>query len=259
MAVFLRYFGGAALYVVLELLVCGLLESWSAEHHTFLGLQLAHLHLLCQAVLRYGAFALGLAGLLIFFNVAPRILGKSSRTGQVPFWSFMIFWSVHAWNHTFVQLMYRKRKRRGIEAATEVISGWYLGSWFLDEVEAVGKEPWACVVDLTNEFGERAAVAEEDYYHLPTWDGQPPDEAMFEDIGKFISARANKSGPVVVHCAFGVGRSTCVLCAALVVAGKFANYADAFEAIKKKRPVARLNHKMRRALRRWQAKRDKGQ
>ena len=60
-----------------------------------------------------------------------------------------------------------------------MIPGWYLGGCFLDEVEGV-EGPWAGVVDLTNEFEERAEVAPEDYYNLPTWDGQPPDERRLE-------------------------------------------------------------------------------
>jgi hypothetical protein len=67
------------------------------------------------------------------------------------------------------------------------------------------EKEWACAVGFTHEFGERAVVAEEDYYRLPTWDVQPPDEAMFQDIGKLISACANKFGPTC-------GSSLCVRC-----------------------------------------------
>eukprot|EP00959_Pyramimonas_sp_CCMP1952_P443277 9280527-Pyramimonas_sp.AAC.1 len=59
-------------------------------------------------------------GSLILANFAPRILGKDSKTGAVPFWSKAVFWSAHLWNHYFVRVTYWKRKRRGIAAATEV-------------------------------------------------------------------------------------------------------------------------------------------
>eukprot|EP00965_Chrysotila_dentata_P250471 6209468-Pleurochrysis_carterae.AAC.5 len=56
----------------------------------------------------------------------------------------------------------------------------------------------------------------------------------------------------MVHCAHGKGRSTTVMAACLVRAGYYSTWLEAFEAIKKKRPVVSLNKKMRRALSAWQ-------
>jgi len=259
MGVFLRYYAAAAAALALDYGMsawfAGLSAAGSSGAEGAAPLELAHptLRLLGRAVLWYAAAALGLVGSLIYANVCPQALGKDPRTGRVPAWSHALFWSAHAWNYCFVRVTYWKRKRRGIAAATEVLDGWYLGGCFLDEVEGVAA-PWACVVDLTNEFDERGAVAPENYLNLPTWDGQPPDERRFDEVGAFVAARAGRGrGPVVVHCAFGVGRSTCVLCVALVVAGKFPTYQAAFAAIKAKR----LNPRMRAALERWQAKREK--
>jgi len=151
----------------------------------------------------------------------------------------------------------------GVPAATEVVPGWYLGGLFVDRVRLVdggddqAQDPdgkgltWAAIVDLTCEFAERGRCHPEDYYHLPTWDGCPPDHTRFAEVGRFLAKRAPR-GPVVVHCAYGVGRSTTVLCAALVVAGHFQHWEQALKHVAERRPIVHVNASMRRALDQFQ-------
>ena len=47
-----------------------------------------------------------------------------------------------------------------------------------------------------------------------------------------LCASRHLEGDVLVHCAHGKGRSTCVLCACLVRAGLFATWRDAFDAVR---------------------------
>lgn len=62
-----------------------------------------------------------------------------------------------------------------------------------------------------------------------------------------------KQGDVLIHCAHGRGRSTTTMCAALVKAGLFPTWQDAFEkGIKPGRSVCKLNKRMRDTLQMWQ-------
>ena len=78
----------------------------------------------------------------------------------------------------------------------------------------------------------------------------PPEK--IEEAATF-AVEARKKGDVLVHCAHGRGRSTTLMCAALVKAGLFATWEDAFEkGIKPGRSVCKLNRRMRNALAEWQ-------
>eukprot|EP00854_Cymbomonas_tetramitiformis_P012997 gene12997-15359_t len=198
---------------------------------------------------------LSLVALLMRFNLCKNLFRKSSSTGQIPLWSTLVFWSFHWTNFAFISVfgIFRSKGQK-VPAISQILDGWYLGGRNVTDLPA---GQWACVIDLTNEFNERASFAPGGYMNVPTWDGSPPDEKQFDLIGDFIAERAEKAGPVIVHCAYGVGRSTTVLCAALVIAGKFRHFEDAYNHIREKRPIVRLNFGMRSALERWQTNRDK--
>jgi len=57
--------------------------------------------------------------------------------------------------------------------------------------------------------------------------------------------------PVYIHCAHGHGRSSVVLCAALIRAGLAPDPRSAMELAKRGRPRARLNERQRTALDAW--------
>ena len=69
-----------------------------------------------------------------------------------------------------------------------------------------------------------------------------------------LTAQACRRGLVNVHCAHGRGRSTTVLAACLVRAGRASTWEEAFKLIHARRPVVKLNKKMRTALTEWQKK-----
>jgi protein-tyrosine phosphatase len=81
----------------------------------------------------------------------------------------------------------------------------------------------------------------------------PPSPAELEEAAVFASMAVD-DGDIMVHCAHGRGRSTTVMLACLVRAGVHPNWQSAFEAVRRLRPVCKLNSKMRKALTTWQAR-----
>ena len=92
----------------------------------------------------------------------------------------------------------------------------------------------------------------EAYMLVPCWDGVPPTPRDIERAARFATELCER-GDVMVHCAHGKGRSTCVMVACLVRAGLYPTWRDAFEAVRTKRQGVKLNSKMRNALDEWQS------
>ncbi|EJK63381.1 hypothetical protein THAOC_15960 [Thalassiosira oceanica] len=152
-------------------------------------------------------------------------------------------------------------KKVPVPVASEVQPGLWVGGVYSDRL---GKE-WAGVVDATSEFPERCRGSTKRYLCLPTWDGVPACPEDLEKAAEFIvEARENwnqlaKEGKVegephiLVHCAHGRGRSTTIMCAAMVRLGLYSNYEEALEkGIRPVRPVCKLNKMMRTSLSEWQ-------
>mmetsp|Transcript_35108 Transcript_35108/g.91096 ORF Transcript_35108/g.91096 Transcript_35108/m.91096 type:complete len:94 (+) Transcript_35108:735-1016(+) len=81
-----------------------------------------------------------------------------------------------------------------------------------------------------------------------TWSGVEEGKHCLP-VASLLSNRARESSHlIVVHCTFGVGRSTTFLLAALMWMKKSSNWEDLFSDIKKKRVVVRLNKEYKAAL-----------
>ena len=127
-----------------------------------------------------------------------------------------------------------------------------MGDWFGSlDVCPKGKngEPqkWAGVLDLTNEMPRLNPAAADGYLNIQCWDGTP---ARTVEIRQAVDQLQKwmKKGPVLIHCAFGKGRSA-TLCVALVLAvGKAKTVDDAIAFVKKSRPQIRINKIMRSVL-----------
>ena len=127
--------------------------------------------------------------------------------------------------------------------------GWWIGGKFGDRL----KKKWAVTIDLTCEFPEACREVTGEYLLLPCWDGVPPTPAQIEQAAQ-LAAEGYQRGDVMVHCAHGRGRSTTVLAACLVRDGRASTWEEAFKLIHARRPVVKLNKKMRTALTEWQKK-----
>lgn len=84
----------------------------------------------------------------------------------------------------------------------------------------------------------------------------PAVERVEEGVEWLLQQRA-AGRPVYVHCAHGHGRSTVVLCAALVASGHADTFQEAFDDVKALRPRVKLNYRQRRTLVEWAERRSK--
>mmetsp|Transcript_69019 Transcript_69019/g.173904 ORF Transcript_69019/g.173904 Transcript_69019/m.173904 type:complete len:254 (+) Transcript_69019:74-835(+) len=200
------------------------------------------------SLLAYLSLLNGIIAMLFRMEEGMELLGKEAATGRVPPWSYVLFVGFHFPTWLYTRLHGFQDKANGIAVADEVAQGWWLGGRYGNEL---GKT-WAGIVDLTCEFPELSKGKTSDaYLLLRCWDGVPPSPAQLEEATEF-AVRKRATGDILVHCAHGRGRSTTVMCACLVKQGLFKSWEDAFVAVKKKRPVVKLNSRMRQALTTWQ-------
>jgi protein-tyrosine phosphatase len=236
-------------------------------------------------VLGYSAVVNGVIAVLFKMEVGMHILGKNPKTGQIPQWSYIVFFPFHIPTllYTHIHTRYGTHKTTAttttekkkdndttddgrkevavvvyekVPVATEVQPGWWVGGWYAHELD----KDWAAIIDLTVEFPETCIDRTRAYLSLPTWDGVPATPEQLEEAASFavlaMASSSNGNGQgcdILVHCAHGRGRSTTVMCACLVKAGLFRTWQEAFEqGIQPKRPVCKLNRRMRQNLTKWQ-------
>ena len=199
------------------------------------------------ALLMYSSALHALITSLFVLRRGEWILGKDCNTGVVPRWSLILFFAFHLPTYLYTWVHTEHSKRNGVPVASEVAPGWWIGGRFSHEL---GKT-WAAVIDLTVEFPESCRDVTDEYMLVACWDGVPPAPLDIERAARFAASAAVR-GDVLVHCAHGRGRSTCVMVACLVRAGLFPTWRDAFEACAKRRKGIKLNQKMRNALDAWE-------
>ena len=214
-------------------------EPWEDHPHT---------HTCVIAFLWYAAAVHALITSLFISRQGEWIIGKRATDGTLPVWSLLVWFAFHAptWLYTWVHT-----KLSAVPVASEVLPGWWIGGRYAHHLP--GARRWACTIDLTVEFPEGCFRESAEYLLLPVWDGTPPVPAEIERAAR-LAAECRPRGHVMVHCAHGRGRSTCVMVACLVRAGAFDSWRDAFEAVRKERKGVKLNKKMRDALDQWAAK-----
>jgi len=209
------------------------------------------------AVLGYSTVLNGAIAIMFKLEKGMGIIGKDRTTGNIPTWSYVVFFPFHIPTIIYTHIHTRHssmkvvgpdgtKSRQPVPVASEVQPGWWVGGCYGHEL---GKE-WGGIVDLTVEFPERMTT--KSYLSIPTWDGVPATPSQLEEAAVF-AVEAHKKGDVMVHCAHGRGRSTTVMCACLVKAGLYPTWQEAFEkGIKPGRAVCKLNSLMKKALTAWQ-------
>ena len=210
-------------------------------------------------LLGYSTALNGFIAVLFKMEKGMGLIGKDRKTGQIPNWSYILFFPFHGPTLLYTYLHILKGKAQKVQlqdgtrahkvpVATQVQPGWWVGSCYGHELD----RDWAGVIDLTVEFPETTRTR--NYLSLPTWDGVPATPEQLEKAARFAVEAKEGGGDILIHCAHGRGRSTTVMCACLVKAGLFATWEEAFEeGIKPARPVCKLNRRMKQNLTEWQA------
>jgi len=213
------------------------------------GIRISWLRLCLASLLKYSSIVNGGIAVLFKLKRGMHLLGKDPTSGQLPRWSYVVFFPFHLPNIMYTFMHTKVGARKGtVPVASEIIPGWWIGGCYSNEL---GKN-WGGVIDLTVEFPEKCIESTDDYLLIPSWDGVPATPVELEKAAVF-AVQARKKGDVLIHCAHGRGRSTTVMCAALVKAGYFNTWQEAFEqGIKPKRAVCKLNSSMKKALTIWQ-------
>lgn len=236
------------------------------------------LRLGAATVLSYSTLLNGIIAVLFKLRRGMSLIGKDREKGTIPLWSYLLFFPFHAptYAYTWIHTRYGKMKpyAKGADAkqkhkmakvtvpvASEIQPGWWVGGCYANQLA----KKWAGVVDLTVEFPERCRSDTLRYLCMPTWDGVPASPEQLEKAATFcVEARENwlllknkgevQGDPnILIHCAHGRGRSTTVMCAALIKMGMFSDFQEALEkGIKPGRPCCKLNSMMRKNLTDWQ-------
>uniref|UniRef100_A0A7S3DFT4 Tyrosine specific protein phosphatases domain-containing protein n=2 Tax=Palpitomonas bilix TaxID=652834 RepID=A0A7S3DFT4_9EUKA len=224
-------------------------------------------------------FLLHLASCFLVLSVAialrkPEIFGKDGE-GDLPLWSRVFFWPLSAITYTSLFFFRRRRRAKECGTLTEVMPGILLGGYPNDrhakqKVEELLSQQQDCgggsnevgekttpkylgltVIDVTAELtGIRkyAGATSFQYLNLPCFDGERPSVKAMKIAAKIVARARESSHLIVVHCTFGVGRSTTFLLAALMWMKKSSNWEDLYSDIKTKRAVVRLNKEYKAAL-----------
>jgi len=210
-------------------------------------------------ILGYSTLLNGAIAVLFKLEVGTWLVGKNRKTGDIPTWSYVVFFPFHfpSMLYTHIHTLTGKQKieKEGkifievVPYASEVQPGWWVGGCYADKLN----KDWSGVIDLTSEFPESTIDRTRSYLCIPTWDGVPAAPDQIEAAANFAVEANRRGGDVLVHCAHGRGRSTTIMTACLVKAGLFPTWEDAFErGIKPQRPCCKLNKRMRQNLTEWQ-------
>eukprot|EP00519_Triparma_laevis_P006198 CAMPEP_0182496708 /NCGR_PEP_ID=MMETSP1321-20130603/5304_1 /TAXON_ID=91990 /ORGANISM="Bolidomonas sp., Strain RCC1657" /LENGTH=269 /DNA_ID=CAMNT_0024700375 /DNA_START=44 /DNA_END=853 /DNA_ORIENTATION=+ len=202
-----------------------------------------------------------LIGLCFKLRIGQSFLMKNRTDGTIPLISYIIFHPFYIPTHLYTYIHTVIGKSHNVPVANEVLSDYWVGGRYGSELSV---PLWSVTVDLTCEFQESCINNTVKYVSSPVWDGTPPSVDEVERCAVAIrdgwsgssqnKSSASNSGPVMVHCAHGRGRSCMIACAGLVKSGRAGTWEEAFEVVKKGRHVCKLNKGMRVRLTEWTKK-----
>ena len=140
-------------------------------------------------------------------------------------------------------------------------TGFWIGGWPDKETITTlvpsppsSLRPWDAIIDLTAELPlQDTEVSPDKYKCCPTLDATPVALHHLNEAATFsLAHRTNQGGNILVHCAFGKGRSTMTLCACLVAVGLCNCWEEAYEIVKKHRSIVNLSSDFQDALEIWE-------
>lgn len=175
----------------------------------------------------------------------PLLLGKGSD-GAFPLWSTLLFGPFLFIIRLFVIL---RRMVIGEPLFTEISEGLFVGGWPSSLEHLPPGDP--AVIDCTCELPRSSSLSYNAYLCIATWDTRAPQPFQIESAVRWACKKRALKKPVYIHCAYGHGRSVCVMCALLVALGLAEDWKSAAKMIKEKRPSINLNGHHRRNLDEW--------
>lgn len=163
-------------------------------------LSMTELKIVAAAILKYSTILNGTIAALFKAEVGMGLIGKDPTTGQIPLWSYILYFPFHLPSilYTRIHAAKDRKKKPPVPTASEVQDGWYVGGMYADSMN----KKWGGIVDLTVEFPERCFDCTESYKLVASWDGVPPSPEKIEEAASF-AVEARKKGDVLVHCAHG--------------------------------------------------------
>jgi Dual specificity phosphatase, catalytic domain len=194
------------------------------------------------SALSFGLLSAAYAGL------GPGLLLKRPDGGRWP-----AVWLLHGPYFLLNELgfrLYRVAERR--PPFDVVAPGLFLGRRLTArEARRAGLPAWSAVLDLAAEFPEVGPLRRAGAYRsIPILDASAPRPGELASAVAWLSERLT-SGPVLVHCALGHGRSATVAVAYLMASGRAPTVEAGIAQVTASRPGVRLNPPQVEALRRF--------
>jgi len=193
-------------------------------------------------VLLWMSAAFGLVA-LAYQLAAPGLLMKPADGRQRWFsifilWPYLLFAHFSFWN-------YRLFARTNV-AFAEVAPGVWFGRRLLASEVVRAAVPWTSVVDLAAEFG-RAPIRVAHYLSLPLMDGSACDSSALLSACDWIDEHV-EAGPLLVHCAFGHGRTGSVILTWLLRTGRVTSIDRGIDLLRTLRPSFGISEKQKEAV-----------
>ena len=208
----------------LPLLIVAALEAWAA----------AHLPLPLALLMGWAAAATGFVGLAYVLG-RPSWLGKRQpllRAALAPYLAFGRFVSAGV-------------QRLGHIERSEVLPGIWVGGW------PRRGAPGLAQLDLTAELPRRGEARA--YRCVEMLDGTAMSAAAYAEAVEVARSWRQEGLPVLIHCAYGHGRSVSVACGLLLAEGLAPDLDAAFALIQAHRKGAALRPYQRAVVEAWWA------
>eukprot|EP01138_Halocafeteria_seosinensis_P009239 gb/GECG01009442.1/.p1 GENE.gb/GECG01009442.1/~~gb/GECG01009442.1/.p1 ORF type:complete len:261 (+),score=14.84 gb/GECG01009442.1/:1-783(+) len=183
-------------------------------------------------------------------NDGSWLFGKSSHDGHIPMWRKIvllpylfpmraIWWT----RHKFIL------KENPYDKISPNI---YVGRYCMKYPQEFPQEA-TVVVDLTAEFGQdKEVVKGREYFLLTALDCTMPPPKQLTNLAQRL-CNMREDNIFYIHCANGHGRSSSLAALMMVIQGVQVNWRDAFEEMKKHRPLINIQPPQERILDRAQA------
>lgn len=123
-------------------------------------------------------------------------------------------------------------QRLGLRERVEIIPGLWVGGW------PRRGAPELAQLDLTAELPRRGEALR--YACVAMLDGAQADDSTYETAVETALAWRREGIPVLIHCAYGHGRSVAVLIGVMVREGSAADWKEAHAKVLSVRPGARM-------------------